>query len=125
MDEKKLFKKIEATFGPINDLPEHIKIENPPFMELVLEVWDGDTDCITLWMAHYYRQNGDLCPDPRMGITLDMKNKTASPFQFENIIGYRNADTPNEKEDQACFLGDWLENIRVQGFPDQLAEAKG
>jgi hypothetical protein len=50
-----------------------LKIENPPFMPLVIEAWGspilGEKRRISL--AHYFEQEGDLIPGPEVEIRDD------------------------------------------------------
>ncbi len=57
----------EAT-GP----PSHLKIENPPYMALVIEATPepGPLGLAAISVAHYGEQNGDLMRDPEMCFEL-------------------------------------------------------
>jgi hypothetical protein len=48
-----------------------LKIENPPFMPLVIEAWDSPVlgEQRRISVAHYFEQGGDLVPDPEVEIT--------------------------------------------------------
>ncbi len=50
----------------------YLKIENPPYMELVIEAVDESGPCglRSLSVAHYGEQNGDLMRDPEMCFEL-------------------------------------------------------
>lgn len=51
----------------------YVKIENPPYMELVIEAVDESGPCglPSLSIAHYGIQNGDAMRDPEMCFELD------------------------------------------------------
>src|SRR5689334_16361106 len=46
----------------LNKVGAHVRIENPPYMPLSIEVIGKNLVSVT----HYYEQNGDLIPDPDM-----------------------------------------------------------
>jgi hypothetical protein len=50
----------------------YLKIDNPPYMELVIEAMDesGPMGLPALSVAHYGEQNGDLMRDPEMCFEL-------------------------------------------------------
>ena len=51
-----------------------LKIENPPFMALVIEATDESGPCglPAISVAHYGEQNGDLMRDPEMCFDLGL-----------------------------------------------------
>ena len=58
-----------------------LKIENPPFMELVIEATDESGPCglPAISVAHYGEQNGDLMRDPEMLRAVATQRKLALP----------------------------------------------
>ncbi len=52
----------------------YLKIENPPYMELVIEAVDESGPCglPSLSVAHYGVQNGDAMRDPEMCFELGL-----------------------------------------------------
>jgi len=48
----------------------YLKIENPPYMALVIEATPGPTGLPAISIAHYGEQNGDLMRDPEMCFEL-------------------------------------------------------
>ena len=97
----------------------------PGFMDLVIEAIgeytrDGKAYPL-LSIAHYYEQNGDLCPDPEMEILLNHEfgyceamTMSATYGYFEVYPGENLVNLRNKKELNA-FLGQWLKNIKDQG----------
>ncbi len=60
--------KIIEHFGGMEALRQkHIRLENPPYMRLVIEyVGEGPRGMPCISVAHYYEQNGDLMRDPEL-----------------------------------------------------------
>ena len=65
----------------------YLKIENPPFMALVIEATDESGPCglPAISVAHYGEQNGDLMRDPEMCFELGFAvGAHLTPFYFRN-----------------------------------------
>jgi hypothetical protein len=61
----------------------YLKIDNPPYMELVIEAMDesGPMGLPALSVAHYGEQNGDLMRDPEMCFELGLAGRAQlDPF---------------------------------------------
>jgi hypothetical protein len=67
----------------------YLKIENPPYMALVIEATPepGPTGLLAISIAHYGEQNGDLMRDPEMCFELSkppLCEMSLSSFYFRN-----------------------------------------
>jgi len=62
----------------------YLKIENPPYMALVIEATDesGPMGLPALSVCHYGEQNGDLMRDPEM--CFELGRAILDPFYFRN-----------------------------------------
>jgi hypothetical protein len=74
-------------------------------------------------MSHYYKQNGDLCPDPDMEIKIIPEIKMAEAMTYEDSFGYKQVYIENGKKyypalkkDLNYFLNKWLSNLKEQKF---------
>lgn len=76
-------------------------------------------------VAHYYEQNGDLCPDPDMTFLWVEHTQAWIPLTIQQWCGYREgvilnangtikAFRPRENRDQASFANMWMTNIKRQ-----------
>ena len=110
----------------------YIKIENPPFMALVIEATDDSGPCglPALSVAHYGEQNGDLMRDPEMCFELGLAGGAhLNPFYWRNDYvaveqwsrflddgqyAYHKA-LHKQHEDFAKL---WDNNLRLQGFAE-------
>jgi hypothetical protein len=114
----------------------YLKIDNPPYMELVIEAVDesGPMGLPTLSVAHYGIQNGDLMRDPEMcfelglagGIHLDpfyWRNDYAAVEQWSrNIVGGHYIHLVQLHEQHKRFAMAWDTNLRSQGFSDAFTD---
>ena len=108
----------------------YLKIENPPFMELVIEATDESGPCglPSISVAHYGEQNGDLMRDPEMCFELaSEEGPQLDPFYFRNdYIGVEQWSRTIERghnihlsrlhEQHKQFAKEWDNNLRLQGF---------
>jgi N12 class adenine-specific DNA methylase/uncharacterized protein YqiB (DUF1249 family) len=126
----KLFKK--WGLGKPEDFREHAKLAtgSKSIMDLNVEYLrdDKDGNCI-LALSHYYKQHGDLVPDPDMEIRVT-KDGMVEALTFQDYRSY-DAVYPEEgkvnlklKKDLNNFLGKWLKNIEDQGHMPKKAEEK-
>jgi len=115
----------EETFSTADHF--HIRIENPPYMPLVIESWAvsdpflGETRHISI--AHYREQCGDLVADPEMEL---MDNGYPVHIQMGATDYYRTSYRHDaqgiayvnmrERADQMSFMRTWARNLRAQGF---------
>lgn len=103
--------------------PEAWKLEQSPYQTLHVDVLERSRDHVTIALAHYYEQNGDLVPDPDMTVRLYPKHHMAEALTFQNSLIYTEVYAvvdgkrmvyPRAKADLNTFLLGWIENIRQQ-----------
>jgi len=108
----------------------YLKIDNAPFMELVIEAMDesGPMGLPAISVAHYGEQNGDLMRDPEMCFELGLAGGAhLSAFYYRNdYLGIeqwsRNVIEGNYVHLIALhaqherFAKTWDCNLRLQGF---------
>jgi hypothetical protein len=114
----------------------HLKINNPPYMELVIEAVDesGPMGLPAISVAHCGLQNGDLMRDPEMCFELGFAGGAhLDPFYWRNDYvaveqGSRNIIRDNYvylvqlHEQHVSFAKTWDNNLRVQGFADVFTD---
>ncbi len=102
-----------------------LKIDNPPFMPLVIEAWDspimGENRRISV--AHYLEQAGDLIPDPEVEIRDDGWPIELSQRAFYTQVTTYSGDgltlsfAPQAKRSVLHFLDNtWAPNLHAQRF---------
>jgi len=98
------------------------------YMDLVVERVEMLDDfngqsCKAISIAHYFKQNGDLCQDPEMVVLVYPALKMAEAFSFQQAIPpvYQEVYPepgkfyPRLKKDLNSFLRQWLNNLINQG----------
>ena len=116
----------------------YLKIENPPYMALVIEATPGPGPCglPSISVAHYGEQNGDLMRDPEMCFELSkppLCGLELSSFYFRNdylgveqVSRYRDEDNyvflPDLYERHEAFARQWGRNLRDQGFLEAFTD---
>jgi hypothetical protein len=107
-----------------------LKIENPPYMALVIEATDesGPFGLPAISVCHYGEQNGDLMRDPEMCFELGLAGGAhLTPFYFRNdylgveqwsrtIDGDNYVSSPGLYDQHEKFAKQWDNNLRSQGF---------
>jgi hypothetical protein len=119
--------KAASQYGRFSQGGSHfsLKIENPPFMPLVIEAWDspvlGENRRVSV--AHYFEQERDLVPDPEVEIT-----DTGWPIELSQVLGYTQVTVysedgrtmqyePESVRNVLHFLNEtWAPNLRAQRF---------
>uniref|UniRef100_UPI003782F67D DUF6908 domain-containing protein n=1 Tax=Prosthecobacter sp. TaxID=1965333 RepID=UPI003782F67D len=111
----------------------YLRLENPPFMRLVIEVIGGPypNGAYELSIAHYSEQNGDAMRDPEITflVALAEQGTTWTPLTFENSYlscyqvvaqvtpaGLVEAREPSLMRDLRDFATQWDRNLKQQGF---------
>jgi hypothetical protein len=110
----------------------YLKIDNLPYMELVIEAVDepGPMGLPALSVAHYGEQNGDLMRDPEMCFELGFNDgPELIPFYYRNdFVGVEQWSRNIVRNQYVClemlhrqherFARTWGNNLRLQGFAE-------
>jgi len=113
-----------------------LKIENPPFMVLVIEATPepGPLNLPAISVAHYGEQNGDLMRDPEMCFEIGtpegehpsafyFRNDYLSVEQWSRIVRdgryIVHAELYRRHEE---FARTWDRNLRAQGFLEAFTD---
>ena len=114
-----------------------IKIENPPFMALVIEaIGPGPLGSPAISVAHYGEQNDDLMRDPEMCFELSKpplcslelvayywRNDYAGIEQYSRYIdGTNYVFVPGLYDEHREFARLWDRNIRAQSFLEAFTD---
>ena len=119
---ERIFKKLERVIGDLSDIPAYMKFQAHGFMDLGVDRLYADEESVTIAMSHYFRQNGDMIPDPDMVIRIYPAMKMAEALTYQDCFGFRVVYTAHDqinlkaRKDLNVFLNQWLSNILGQGF---------
>jgi hypothetical protein len=114
----------------------YLKINNPPYMQLVIEATDESGPCglPAISVCHYGEQNGDLMRDPEMCFELGMaggahlnpwywRNDYAAVEQWSRFITDGNYAYHTELHRQhKQFAKLWDKHLRQQGFAEVFTD---
>ena len=120
----------------------YLRLENPPFMRLVIEVIGGPypNGAYELSIAHYSEQNGDAMRDPEITFLVvpAEQGTTWTPLTYENsyLGAYQVVAEVNREglikvkqsqwmKELRSFAKQWDINIRQQGFMDVFERQYG
>jgi hypothetical protein len=111
----------------------YLRLENPPFMRLVIEVIGGPypNGAYEVSVAHYSEQNGDAMRDPEITFLVQPTDQghAWSPLTFENSYlaayqvvavvtaeGLLHVRQPRQMQELREFANEWDLNLKHQGF---------
>jgi hypothetical protein len=111
----------------------YLRLENPPFMRLVIEVIGGPypNGAYEASVAHYAEQNGDAMRDPEITFLVvpSAESTTWTPLTYENsylgtyqVVAEVNREglivvkQPRVMNDLRDFANQWDRNLKEQGF---------
>jgi len=106
---------------------EYKKMQSENFMDLNLDVLSISNTETIVSMAHNFVQEGDVMADPDMEIRIIPDKHMIEALSFRQDNGgiyyrvYSDDGTlvnPALKDDLNSFLGQWLQNLIDQGFPN-------
>ena len=105
-----------------------LKIENAPYMALVLEAIEaGPSGLPTISVTHYGEQNGDLMRDPEM--CFELRDGELDPYYYRNdyvgveqwsrnIVRDQYVKHANLHAQHQRFAKVWDNNLHCQGFAE-------
>ena len=116
----------------------YLKIENPPFMALVIEATPEPGPCGSpaISIAHYGEQNGDLMRDPEMCFELGfIDGPHLSAFYYRNdyvgveqwsrtIVRDQYVYLVSLQQQHERFAKVWDNNLRLQGFAEAFEQQR-
>jgi hypothetical protein len=114
----------------------YVKIENPPYMPLVIEATDesGPLGLPAISVCHYGEQNGDAMRDPEMCFELGFAGGThLIPFSWRNdyvaveqvsraIVNGHYVALLQLQEQHEKFARTWDNNLRLQGYSEVFTD---
>lgn len=119
---ERIFRKLEKILGNLEEIPEYQKFRSAGFMDLGVDRLRRDEVSVTIALSHYFKQNGDMIPDPDMEVRIYPGIKMAEALTLQDSFNYRQVyPEPGKvdvkaKKDLNAFLNYWLHNILNQGY---------
>jgi hypothetical protein len=114
----------------------YVKIDNPPYMELVIEAMDesGPLGLPAISVCHYGEQNGDPMRDPEMCFELGFAGGAhLIPFSWRNdyvaveqvsraIVRDHYVSLLELHKQHEKFAATWDNNLRLQGYSEVFTD---
>lgn len=119
---ERIFRKLEKILGDLTEIPEYQVLRARGLMELNIDLLHEDEESVTIALSHYFKQNGDMIPDPDMEVRIYPQMKMAEALTYQDSFGYRQVyPAPSQvylkaKKDLNIFLSQWLSYILMQDF---------
>jgi uncharacterized protein YqiB (DUF1249 family) len=126
---EQIYKKIYAIAPELDKVEagEALKLKSGGFMDLNIDILSRDKDSSIIAMSHYYKHpSGDMIADPDMEIKIHHNAKMAEALTYQDGFGYRQVYpkegfvNPQAKTDLNKFLNSWLNNLKSQGFKQEV-----
>jgi hypothetical protein len=139
---KNIQRMIEERGGYEAVRTRYLRLENPPFMRLVIEVIGGPypNGAYELSIAHYSEQNGDAMRDPEITFLVvpSAEGTTWTPLTFENSYlgayqivaevsreGLVKVKQSQWMKELRSFAKQWDINMKQQGFMEVFERQYG
>ena len=115
----------------------YLVIENPPYMELVIEATDepGPLGFPAISITHYGKQNGDAMRDPEMCFELSKSDGKLilDPYYWRNdyvaveqlsraVVNDHYVALSTLHKEHEHFAAQWDANLRLQGFVEAFTD---
>jgi len=125
-NRQRLYELMGVILGPLDQLPDHAKMESGGYMPLNLDVIERNSAQTVIALAHYYECNSDLVPDPDMVFALHHANHPTKPQtvevrSFQNLMTYHEIPPTEGAGESAtaqrleAFAVMWMRNLINQG----------
>ena len=120
-----IYKKLEelGVIDLIEQGKDSAKSVSSGFMDFNLDILYREDESVMIALAHYFKQNGDLCADPDMEVRIFPETQQAEAMTFQQAIPpvfHQVYPEPGKvipvlKRDLNNFLNQWLSNAISQG----------
>jgi uncharacterized protein YqiB (DUF1249 family) len=118
----RIYRKLQKVVPDLLTIEESGKSMVDGYMDLNLDVLHKRSNRILIALSHYYKQNGDMIPDPDMQIAVYPKLELAEAIAYQDCFCYREiycddkgAEDTKAKQELNSFLDQWLSNLIEQG----------
>jgi uncharacterized protein YqiB (DUF1249 family) len=119
---QQIYKKLLVVIPHLESIAEHGKSVVPGYMDLNLDVLRRGKDKTIIALSHYYKQAGDMIPDPDMVLAVYPDRAMAEALTYQDCYRYQEVYSDGgrlvdirAKRELNKFLNHWLGNLRIQG----------
>lgn len=118
----RIYEKLQKVVPDLLSIEESGKSKVDGYMDLNLDILHKRSTRIIIALSHYYKQNGDMIPDPDMQIAVYPKLELAEALAYQDSFCYREIYSDDKgtedikaKKEMNDFLDQWLRNLIEQG----------
>ena len=118
----RIYQKLQKVVPELMAIEESGKSKVDGYMDLNLDILHKRSTRIVIALSHYYKQNGDMIPDPDMELTVYPKLEIAEALSYQDSFCYRTIYSDDKgtedikaKKELNAFLDQWLSNLIEQG----------
>lgn len=116
-----IYNRIFSLIPNLESIDSYVRLTASSFMDLHVDILAVEAQAMRISMAHNFRQNGDVVPDPDMEIRIWRTCGMAEALTFQNQFIYQEVYRSEDKVDLVlkeqlnAFLLQWLKNLAAQG----------
>lgn len=85
----RIYRKLQKVVPDLLTIEESGKSKVDGYMDLNLDVLHKRSNRLLIALSHYYKQNGDMIPDPDMQIAVYPKLELAEAIAYQDSFSYR------------------------------------
>lgn len=118
----RIYRKLIKVVPDMLTIEESGKSKVDGYMDLNLDILHKRSTRIIIALSHYYKQNGDMIPDPDMQIAVYPNLELAEALAYQDSFCYREVYSDDKgtedikaKNELNAFLDQWLSNLIEQG----------
>ena len=118
----RIYKKLLLVIPHLESIAEHGKSVVPGYMDLNLDVLRRGKDKTVIALSHYYKQGGDMIPDPDVTLAVYPDRAMAEALSYQDCYRFQEVYSDcgrlvdiRAKRELNKFLNHWLGNLRIQG----------
>ncbi|HLP98673.1 MAG TPA: DUF1249 domain-containing protein [Sideroxyarcus sp.] len=126
----RIYRKLKQVVPDMLTIEESGKSKVDGYMDLSLDILHKRSTRIIIALSHYYKQNGDMIPDPDMQIAVYPNLELAEALAYQDSFCYREIYSDDKgtedikaKKELNDFLDQWLNNLIAQGHCIKADEA--
>jgi len=112
---KEIYTRLLQVIPNIRIIGSYAKLSASGFMDLHVDILNKNGNVWRISLAHNYKADGDVIPDPDMEVTVDFGAETAQAETYQDTYVYREAKDERSKNEMNEFLVLWLGNLIEQG----------
>jgi uncharacterized protein YqiB (DUF1249 family) len=118
---KQIYTRLLQVVPNLRNIGSYAKLSASGFMDLHVDILHNNGNVWRISLAHNYKSDGDMIPDPDMEVRVNRKTETAEALTYQDIYQYQEVYAEEGSCNQSLqnslneFLLMWLNNLYEQG----------